>query len=648
MAINNERINLFNGFTLDLARGCVLRDGEEVHLRPQSYEVLKYLVENQGHLISKDKLIEEVWKGRAVTDGSLGKCIEEVRDALGPDAPQYVRNVRGRGYIFDSGLEERGDETGSTRSEQIDVVRVVVEDEEETDGVETARAVLPPAIVVPRPRFEWRSGRNATALAAAGLLVVTLLLVIGYRFFISRQSNSASIKSIAVLPFQNESGNPEVEYLSDGLTESLINRMSQLPGVKVIARSSSFKYKGKEVDPQEVARSLGVEAIMTGRVLQRGENLLISAELVDARDGTQVWGEQYNRKASDLLLVQADISREIAETLRLRLTASERQQLAKRETVNPQAYEILLKGRFSRSKGGTENRKKAIEFFNQAIAADPAYAVAYADLAASYSSLVTASTLDPKEFMPKAESAAYKALELDESLAEAHLAMAGTKLIAWNWAHAERELKLAIDLNPNLASARAFYSFYLSLMGRHDEAITEVKHARELDPLSPAINAEVGNRLLLARQYDQAIEAAKNALELDQNRPGAHIQLGYIYAAKGQYADAIAAYQEGIKLGDHSPDTQIYLAAAYAKAGEGEQARVILKRLEARKEYFSPGALADLYVALGEREQAFASLERAYAEHDAQLQFLRVDPNLDPLRSDPRFQDLLRRVGLAQ
>ena len=644
MAIDNDRINLFNGFTLDLARGCVLHEGCEVHLRPQSYEVIKYLVENKSHLISKDKLIEEVWKGRAVTDGALGKCIEEVRGALGPDAPQYVRNVRGRGYIFDSGLEERGDETLSTRSEQIDVVRVVVEDEEESDEI---RASLSPAAVLPRG-FKQRSGWRNGALVAAGLVVIVSAAVIGYRFSTSRPSNSALVRSIAVLPFTNESGNPEVEYLSDGVTESLINHMSQLPGVKVIARSSSFKYKGKEFDPKEVARSLGVEAIMTGRVLQRGDNLLVSAELVDARDGTQVWGEQYNRKASDLLLLQADISREIAETLRLRLTASERQQLAKRETVNPQAYELLLKGRFSRSKGGTENRKKAIEYFNQAIAVDPAYAVAYADLSGSYASLVTASVLDPKEFMPRVEAAAHRALDLDESLAEAHLALARIKLIAWEWAAAEREFKRAIELNPNLAGAREMYSLYLSLMGRHDEAIAEVKRARELDPLSPGINVAAINRLSLARQYDQAIDAVKKAFELDQNFPGSHVQLGYIYAAKGQYAEAIAAIQEGIKLGDTSPDTQIYLGAAYAKAGEREQARAILNRLEAGREYVSPGALADLYVALGEREQAFASLERAYAAHDSQLQFLRVDPNLDPLRSDPRFEDLLRRVRLAQ
>jgi TolB-like protein/DNA-binding winged helix-turn-helix (wHTH) protein/Flp pilus assembly protein TadD len=636
---NGERINLFNDFTLDLARGCVTKAGEPIHLRPQTYEVLKYLVENKGHLISKDKLIEEVWHGRAVTDGSLGKCIEEVRDSLGPEAEHFIRNVRGRGYIFDTGAENEISTGVLTRSEQIDIVRVTVEDHEETD--ETNHAPLsevPRAITAPISQNKVK----VAIVAVAGLLIIAAACV-GYRYFSNRASSGAQIKSIAVLPFQNESSNPDVEYLSDGVSESLINRLSQLPGVKVIARSSSFKYKDKGADLQEVARTLGVEAILTGRVAQRGENLLISAELVNARDKTQVWGEQYNRRASDLLMVQADISREIAETLRVRLTAGEQQQLAKRETMNPQAYELLLRGRFLRAKG--ENWKGAVEYFNQAIAADPGYAAAYAELALIYSSLVTASVLDPKEFMPKAESAAYKALELDESLAEAHVALGGVKLIAWDWAAAERELKRAIELNPSLARGRAFYSLYLSLVGRDDEAITEIKRARELDPLSPSINGEAAKRFEWARQYDQALEAARRALELDQKHPDAHVWFGHIYAAKGQYAEAIVAYQEGIKLGDDSPDTQVYLGAAYAKAGEHEKAWAILKSLEGRKEYVS-GVLAALYVALGEREKAFAWLEHAYAEHDNQLQFLRVDPELDPLRGDPRFQDLMRRVGL--
>ncbi|HEY6119501.1 MAG TPA: winged helix-turn-helix domain-containing protein [Pyrinomonadaceae bacterium] len=635
---NGNRIDLFDGFALDLARCCLVRAGQLIHLRPQTFDVLKYLVEHQGHLVSKDKLIEEVWQGRAVTDSSLVKCIEEVREALGSDSPQYVRTVRGRGYIFDTSIEKEESNGLLTRSEQIDVVRITVEDHEEKDEISpTASSRVPHAIEVPRTLIDFKKA----SLVVVGLLVVTVASI-SYRFFTRPVSNSTSIKSIAVLPFENKSGSSDVDYLAEGVSESLINRLSQLPGVKVIARSSSFRYKAKDVDPQAVARALGVEAILTGRVAQHGDNLLISAELVDARDKSQLWGEQYNRKSSDLLAVQSDISREIAETVRVRLTEGEHQQLAKRETVNPQAYELRLKGRFLRNKG---NVNKAVDFFNQAIAADPNYAAAYADLALSYLTLVTASVLDPKEFMPKAEAAARKALELDDGLAEAHQASAGTKLIAWDWAAAERELKRAVNLNPNLAGVRSFYSFYLSLVGRNDEAIAEMQRARELDPLSPVINGEFAKRLFVARQYDEAIEAAKRSIELDQSRPGGHVQLGHMYAAKEQYQEAIASYRDGIKLGDYSPDTQIYLGAAYAKAGERDKALAILKQLETRKEYVS-SALAALYVALGEREKALALLERAYVDHDNQLQFLRSDPNLDPLRSEPRFQDLVRRVGL--
>jgi len=284
MAVNNnEKINLFNGFTLDVARGCVTRSGEPVHLRPQTYEVLKYLVENRDHLVSKDKLIEEVWKGRAVTDGSLGKCIEEVREALGPDGAQYVRNVRGRGYIFDTGIEEPEEAKAlSTRSEQIDVVRVTVEEHEEIadlNGPQTPRALVLPRSV----------NRSKTAvIAAAGVLVLFIAAFVGYRFFSSRASAPASIKSVAVLPFQNESGNADIEYLSDGMSESLINGLSRFSQLSVKARSSVIRYRGKEIEPQKVAADLSVEAILTGRVVQRSDNLTLYLSLIDGRTGNQI------------------------------------------------------------------------------------------------------------------------------------------------------------------------------------------------------------------------------------------------------------------------------------------------------------------------------------------------------------------------
>ena len=510
---------------------------------------------------------------------------------------------------------------------------------------------LPPPERSPGPTssVEYIVGEIKQHRRVAILGLATLLLAIASVAYYSHfaQSGKTAIDSVAVLPFKNMTGDPNAEYLSDGISESLINNLSQLPPLKVIARSSTFEYKGKEIDPQEVARALGVQAIVTGRIVQRGDQVQISVEMVDARDKTQIWGEQYIRKATDLLAVQSEISREIAKRLHLKLTNADQQQFAKRETVNPQAYELLLRARFYSIRGGAENRKKSIEYLNQAIVLDPAYAPAYAELSSIYWGLVHDSFLDPKEGMPKAEDAARRALELDESLAEAHLALAGIKRNAWDWATAEREYQRAIELNQNLARAHHEYAVYLSLMGRHEQAITEIKRARELDPLSLIVNAGVGARLYLARQYDQAIEALKKTLELDQNFALPYIFLGYTYAAKGMYLEAIAAYRQFIRLNGDDTSMQIYLGVAYTHAGQREKAQAILKRLQTTKEYVSPGELAALYAALGEREQAFASLERAYAAHDIQLQSLGVDPALDILRSDPRFKDLMRRVGLT-
>ena len=487
--------------------------------------------------------------------------------------------------------------------------------------------------------------RHKKSVAVMALLVVSVAAV-GLGYYLHAKNSRVAIDSIAVLPFKNTTTDQDTEYLSDGISQSLINSLSQLPGVKVIASSSSFKYKDKDADPQDVANALGVEAILTGRVLRRGDNLLISVELVNARDRTQVWGEQYNRNSADLLAVQSEISREIAEKLRLRLSAGDQQQLTKRETVNPQAYELMLKGLYYRRKGGTENSKKAAEYYNQAIDADPTYALAYAELAVCYLDLAAGSVLDPKEFTPKAEAAARKAVGLDESLADAHYALALSKREAWEWASAEREYQRAIELNPNLAAARLRYAFYLSLVGRHKQAIAQIERARELDPLSSAINANVGYVLYLARQYDEAIESLQKTRELDRDFPPTQNVLGFTYAAKGMYAKAIAAYQEAIRLGNKSPSLQIYLGAAYARAGDREKGRAILEQLQTSESYVSPCELAILHDALGEREPAFASLEKAYAAHDPSLQYLGIDPAFDSLRADPRFDDFVRRVGL--
>ncbi len=482
----------------------------------------------------------------------------------------------------------------------------------------------------------------------AALSIVLLLGVgFGYWFYANRSSltNTKQINSVAILPFENGSGDASLDYLSDGLSESLIDKLSQLPQLKVIARSSSFKYRGANIDVQDAASKLGVQAIVMGRVIRVGENLTVRVEMIDAGENRQLWSEQYNRKASDLLSIQQEIAQTASEKLRLRLSGAQEQQLEKRETVNPQAYELVLKGKFYDDKGGNEDLKKANEYYQQAVAVDPNYAVAYAKLSINYNNLTFNGIVDPKEYRPKAEAAARKALELDANLADAHFALANLQLDAWNWTVAEAEYKRALELNPNLGDAHWYYSGYLVRIGRYDEAITEVKRARELDPLSLNNNAGVGYILFYARRYDEAIEALQRTLEIDSNYAVPYVSLGYVYAAKGMHQEAITAYQNAIRLGAEGSSMQIFLGAAYAQAGERGKAQEILKQLQTSKEYVSPGELAILYGALGNKEAAFQSLEKAYAEHDLQLQFLKVDPAFDPLRSDARFQDLIRRVG---
>jgi serine/threonine protein kinase/CheY-like chemotaxis protein/Tfp pilus assembly protein PilF len=489
--------------------------------------------------------------------------------------------------------------------------------------------------------------------ASVGLWVLALLLpailagaYFGYARFVQARADE-SITSLAVLPFANTSRDPEQEYLSDGISESLINRLSQLPGLKVVANSSSSRYKGKDADLREVAKALDVTGILAGKVLQRDGTVSISVELIDGRDRTQVWGEHYVRKAADLLQVQADISRDIAGTLQLRLTHGQQQRLATRDIKNPEAYELLLKGHFYRAKGGVEDRKKAGDYFARAIAADPDYALAHADLSDIYRSLVSSSLVDPAEYLPKATAAARTALALDENLPEAHYTLANLMTYAWKWVDAEREYKRAIALNPNLALAHRWYAAYLGLVDRHDEAIAEIMRARELDPLSPGVNATVGFVLTSARRYDESIAVLKRTIELDPAYGYSYVFLGSTYAAQRRYTEATTAYQKAITLGLDTPATQIALGAAYAQAGDQPQARTMLQRLQSSTDYVSPGELAILLAALGEREQAFASLERGYAAHDMHLRYLGVSAGFDPLRSDPRFQDLLRRVGLA-
>ncbi len=487
------------------------------------------------------------------------------------------------------------------------------------------------------------------ARPAVWVAMAIVLLLLGVVYLLTGRAET--IDSVAILPFANEGANPDAEYLSDGIAESIINSLSQLPKLRVMASSTVFRYKGQEVDPRKAGQDLRVDAVLTGNLFQRGETLIIKAELVRVSDGTQLWGDEYRRKSSDALAVQEDIAKQISEKLRLRLTSDEQKRLTKHYTENAEAYRFYLKGRYYWNKRTPESLNKGIEYFQQAIDNDPSYALAYAGLADSYSLLgSTTGGLSPRENFPKARAAALKALEIDDALAEAHAALALVRLrYDWDWPAAEREIKRAIELNPNYATTYQWYANYLAIMGRLDEAIAEEKRAQELDPLSLNINTIVARRFYDARQYDQAIEQCQKTLEMDPNFAQAHFTLGQAYEQKTRYEEAIAALTKATTLSPSNPFHVSALGHAYAVSGQKSEAMKILDQLNelSQRRYVSPHEIAIIYAGLGEKEQAFAWLEKAYADRSWRLPFLKVEPRFDSLRSDPRFADLVRRVGLA-
>ncbi|HXU09072.1 MAG TPA: tetratricopeptide repeat protein, partial [Blastocatellia bacterium] len=443
-----------------------------------------------------------------------------------------------------------------------------------------------------------------------------------------------------VLPFVNEASDTDAEYFSDEITESLINNLSQLPKLRVVPRSLVLVYKGQEPDPRKIARDLNVRAVLTGRVHRRGDTLSIQAELIDVVNLSQLWGQHYDRRVSDILLVQEDISRDIFENLRLKLSVEEKKQL--------EAFSFYLKGRNYWNKRTEDGLLQGVEYFRKAIEVDPEYAPAYAGLADCYNMLVVYGINQPKEAFPKAKEAATEALKIDDTLAEARTSLAFIKH-RWDWDRvgAEKEFQLAIRYKPGYAPAHQWYSSYLVAMGRFDEAIAEAKRAEELEPLSFISNSHLGWILFLAGKNDEAIAHCRRLLEVDPNFFPALRYLGLAYEQKGMHKEAIAEFAKGVKL-SASPLMISLLGHAYAVSGNKAEARRILAELDQQKQrYVSPYTVATIYAGLGDRDQAFKWLEKAFEERDIWLMNLAVDPQLTPLRADRRFADLLKRIGLA-
>ena len=491
----------------------------------------------------------------------------------------------------------------------------------------------------------WRS--KAALGIAASVLAVVLAAAGWYYRPGGRGSGGEAIESLVVLPFVNASADTDADYFSDGITESLINSLSQLPRLKVVSRDSAFMYKGKETDARTVGQALGVRAVFKGRVMQRGDTLAISAELIDARDNSHIWGQQYNRTSADVFALQNELAKEITSMLRMRLTGEEEGRIARTDTTNPKAYEHYLRGRYWFNKRTEEGFNKGIAYFQQAVAEDPTYALAYAGIANSYSGLGAWDFVPPREVYPKAQEALRRALEIDDRLAEAHASLGHIRAeYEWDWLGGERAHLRAIELNPGSADIRRWYGNSLQYMGRPQEAIRENTRALELDPLSPINARTLGDAFYRARQYDQAIQQYQNALELDPGFVPALVALGDVYLQKSLYSEGIRELEKVLALAPNNMTALSRIGYAHAVAGRKAEAQIIVARLSdlSNRRYVPAEYLARIYVGLGERDKAFEWLERGH--EDRSIRFIYTDPIYDSLRSDRRFQDLLRRMNL--
>lgn len=492
--------------------------------------------------------------------------------------------------------------------------------------------------------------KHKLGVALAALLVLALVGAGLWFFFLRTSNTNAPIDSIAVLPFENRSGNADSEYLSDGLAESLIYRLSQLPNLKVSPTSSVFRYKGKGADAQKIGGELGVSAVMTGRMVQRGENLTISVELVDARNNTLIWGEQYERKLSELLATQREIAAEITNKLKLKLSGEGEQKLAKKYTNNNEAYQLYLKGRFYWNKRDEENLRKATEQFKAAADLDPDFALAFVGLADSYVLLPYYSNTPSNEILPQAKAYAERALEIDDSLGEAHTSLGYVSRLLWNWTEAEKQLKRGVELNPNYATAHKFYGNLINDLGRMDEALAAYKRAQELEPLSLIISANLAEVYLQKGDLNAAGEQCRRTIDLDPNWYYVRLLVALVYLKQGRGIEALAEAEKSVALSKRQSVPLGVLGYVYAQSGKRNEAAAVAEEL---KERYTKGQangydIARTYIGLSENDQAFAWLEKDFQSRNATMPGFLYIPPLDSLRDDSRFNDLARRIGLPE
>lgn len=550
-------------------------------------------------------------------------------------------------------------QTNSAPAESSDTLILQTPHPSDTLATELLQSETAQAKATSSPIEASRSTQTGTLKAESGstrhrrgaviALSVLILFATGFWLFkdrlLSGSNIPAPIESIAVLPFVNESGNAEMEYLSDGITESLINSLSQLPRLNVKARSSVFRYKGKEIEPQQIGNELTVQAVLNGRVVQRGPDLILYLSLVDTRNGNQIWGEQYNRKQADLLQLQAEIARDVSSKLRTKLSGADEQRLTKNFTANPEAYRLYLLGRFHWTKRSKADLYRAIEYYLQAVRADPNYALAYSGLADAYAILQGYDkSVSPLASQVKAREYASRALSLDDTLSEAHVSHAVViQSVDFDFAGAERALKRAIELDPKNGDAYLWYALHLTGLGRFDEAEANFRRALELEPASQNVNRNYGNFLMVVRRYDESEKQLRKAVELDPNFQVGYFSLANTLQMQGRYAEAVEAYAKAREVTRNSEEAAA-MRASFKKGGWRGFVLDFSKNdwmPDNRPKYIDAARLA----SIGENQRALDALEEAFAERESFMMFLKVDPRLDPLHDEPRFQDLLRRVG---
>lgn len=583
--VNSSKIYEFGGFRLEQAQQRLLYRGEPVVLKPKILDLLLFLIQSRGQLIAKEDLMRGIWPDTIVEENNITVSMSILRKTLGEDRhkPQFIETVPRRGYRF---------------------VAEVIEFEQEATG-ET---------------FQVDS---------------------------RTESEGERIQSLAVLPIDSPQKDSNVEYLSDGITESIIDLLSRIPGLRVVARSTVFRFKAKEIDPQEVGRLLNVRAVMMIRVMRLGEKLIIRSELVKVSDGSQLWGEHYNRSPSDILEIQEEIARAITESLKFKLTSSDNISLARHPTENIEAYNLYLRGRFFWNKYSKDWVLKAIDVFQKAIQIDAYYALAYCGLADAYFRLSNVH-FPPREVMPKAKEAALRAVEIDDNLAEAHSSLGLVKVYYdHDWIGAEAEFRKALKLDPNLVSAHQRYGTYLTYMARFEESIRHYETALELDPFSLQINTNLATTYYLRGEYERAINHLNKTSELEPNYMPTHFVLGSTYVQQGHLEEAIQEFQFIYKMDEEAYIALGFMGYAHALNGQRAEAETLLSILEeiAQRKYVSPYSLLLIHLALGPLERVFQLLEQLYEERNDWLVWLKVSPELQNIRKDPRFQDLLRRIG---